>query len=55
MRINDYFDHVYVINLKDRQDRMAKMRDQLTKSNVQYDRINAVKPLNIRPEWHSQF
>lgn len=51
MRVNDYFDGVYVINLDRRTDRMEKLDPQLKKLGIQYERVSAVdaKELDISP------
>lgn len=51
MRVNDYFEKVYVINLDRRQDRMEKLDPQLNKLGIEYERFSAVdgKELGISP------
>ena len=52
MRINDYFDAVYVINLDRRTDRMEKLDSQLKDLGIKYERVSAVdgKELGIKPQ-----
>lgn len=42
MRVNDYFDAVYVINLDRRTDRMERLDPQLKKLGIKYTRFSAV-------------
>lgn len=51
MRVNDYFDAVYVINLDRRTDRMERLDTQLKNLGIEYERFSAVDALeeNIPP------
>ena len=51
MRVNDYFDAVYVINLDRRTDRMERLDTQLKNLGIEYKRFSAVDALeeNIPP------
>lgn len=41
-KINDYFSHVYVINLDNRKDRLFRINRMLVKYNVRYERISGI-------------
>ena len=51
MKVNDYFDAVYVINLDRRTDRMERLDTQLKNLGIEYERFSAVdgKALGINP------
>lgn len=46
--INHYFDKVYLINLKRRPDRLAKMKSLLTKLKINYQLVEAVDGLDLK-------
>lgn len=52
MRVNDYFDAVYVINLDRRTDRMERLDLQLKKLGIEYEKVSAVdaKAEGIQPQ-----
>lgn len=41
-QINTYFDHVYLLNLKRRPDRLSKMQELLTRLNISFELIEAI-------------
>ncbi len=42
MKVNDYFDKVYLINLDRRKDRMERMEKRLSSLGIEYDRVPAI-------------
>jgi glycosyltransferase involved in cell wall biosynthesis len=40
--INDFFDHVFVINMGKREDKMVEVDELLTRYNIDYERINGI-------------
>lgn len=53
VRINDYFDRVYVLNLHHRQDRMAQVSERLSREGVAFERFPATDGSVMSPLWRS--
>lgn len=53
MKINQYFDKIYVLNLHRRKDRMTDVNDRLNRFGIKYERFGATDGNVMLPIWNS--
>ena len=53
VRINDYFDKVYVLNLQHRGDRMATVSERLAREGITFERFSATDGSVMAPLWRT--
>ena len=55
MRLNDFFDRIYLINLDRRTDRMENVRAELLRNGIDYERVSAIDGRTISDEIHRRY
>jgi GR25 family glycosyltransferase involved in LPS biosynthesis len=50
LRVNEYFDHVYVLNLGRLRDRYERLRPRLEELGIEHERFEGVDGLEVMPE-----
>jgi glycosyl transferase family 25 len=55
MRLNDFFDQIYLINLDRRTDRMEAVHAELLRNGIEYRRVSAIDGRTISDEIHRRY